>query len=118
MQTFRFQEFPVYVKARGLYLSISTLTDALRDYAVKDQIRRASLSIVLNIAEGSAKQSDKDFARFLQVALGSVNEVAACLDVLVNKQLIPELHFGRLMIECESIAKQLGGLSKKLRSGF
>jgi len=39
------------------------------DYGLKDQIRRAALSIILNLAEGSAKISDKEFSRFLQLSL-------------------------------------------------
>lgn len=81
-KTFRFMDFPVYVDAMTFYKDILVVTEKVTIYSLKDQIRRASLSIVLNIAEGSAKKSDKDFARFLENSIGSSNEVAACLNIL------------------------------------
>jgi four helix bundle protein len=58
--------------------------------AVKDQLDRASTSIPLNIAEGNGKFAVKDRCRFLDSARGSALECAACLDVLVAKQLSDE----------------------------
>src|SRR5437773_6733232 len=55
--------------------------------AVKDQLDRASTSIPLNIAEGNGKFSQRDRARFLEMARGSALECAACLDVLVARRL-------------------------------
>src|SRR3954467_6371344 len=59
--------------------------------AAKDQLDRASTSIPLNIAEGNGKFSNKDRARFLEIARGSALECAAALDVLVARKLaVPE----------------------------
>ena len=55
--------------------------------AAKDQLDRASTSIPLNIAEGNGKFSQRDRARFLEIARGSALECAACLDVLVARRL-------------------------------
>jgi four helix bundle protein len=55
--------------------------------AAKDQLDRASTSIPLNIAEGNGKFSERDRARFLEMARGSALECAACLDVLVARKL-------------------------------
>ena len=115
METFRFVNFPVYKKAKIFYRNILSVSALLKDFALKDQIRRAALSIVLNIAEGSAKKSDKEFAKFLQVSLGSVNEVFACLDIMLENKLISKGNFDKLKSQCEDIAKQLGGFFKKLR---
>jgi four helix bundle protein len=54
--------------------------------AAKDQLDRASTSIPLNIAEGNGKSSQRDRARFLEMARGSTLECAACLDVLVARR--------------------------------
>ncbi|HEY5752234.1 MAG TPA: four helix bundle protein [Chthoniobacterales bacterium] len=56
--------------------------------SVRDQIDRASTSMVLNIAEGNAKFSKRDRVRFLEMASGSTLECAACLDVMVARQLV------------------------------
>jgi four helix bundle protein len=114
MKTFRFLDFEVYIKAKEFYRSILSTSESLKVYSLKDQIRRAALLIILNIAEGSAKKSDKEFYRFLQVALGSVSEVYACLDIMRDSNFINIEAFKKLTGDCENIAKQLGGFSKKL----
>jgi four helix bundle protein len=64
------------------------LGDVTAKAAAKDQIDRASTSLPLNIAEGNGKFSDADRSRFLEIARGSALECAACLDVLVVRNLI------------------------------
>lgn len=115
MGTFRFRDFNVYIKSKLLYARILKLTELVKDFSLKDQSRRAALSVVLNIAEGSAKKSDKEFARFLQISLGSVNELYACLDLMKDNNFIGKDVFIKLESECFEIARQLGGFSKKLR---
>ncbi len=117
MKTFRFLDFPVYIKAKNFYKKILINTDRLEPYSLKDQVRRASLSVVLNIAEGSDRESDKEFFRFIPLSLGSINEVVACLDVMYSTSLISRQNFNEMISECEEIAKQLGGFSKKLKIG-
>lgn len=77
-------------------------------------MRRSALSVCLNIAEGSAKKSDKDFYRYLQTALGSINEVVAGLDIALHEKIISKDAFEQHAAQAEAIAKQLGGFSKKL----
>ena len=118
MRTFRFLDFGVYLSSKSLYRSIIQLTRNFPKefFALADQIRRSSLSVILNIAEGSAKKSDKDFHRYLENALGSINETVAALDVAHDNQLLDTDHFNALMANAESIAKQLGRFAKKLSS--
>ena len=120
MNTFRFLDFEVYKLAKALHQEVIKLTKHFprECNSLADQIFRSSLSVVLNIAEGSAKRSDKDFNRFIETALGSVSETVAGLDVVRDHELIDEVKFNELMKLSESIAKQLGGLSKKLKSDF
>ena len=81
--------------------------------AVKDQLDRASTSIPLNIAEGNGKFSERDRARFLEIARGSALECAACLDVMVVRALLPEAAIesqkGRL---CRIVQMLMGMLRK------
>ncbi len=118
MNTFRFLDFQVYKEARLFYRDIILLTKSFpREFwELGDQIRRCSLSICLNIAEGSAKRSDKDFNRYLEIALGSVNEAVAGLDIALNENLINGHLFQKHFSQAEEITKQLGGFSRKLRT--
>lgn len=116
MQTFRFLDFPVYKEAKVLYLEIVKLIEKISDFSLRDQIKRAALSIILNIAEGSAKKSDREFAHFLEIAIGSVNEVVACLDVMKERKLLSNEKFLDLSNKFEGVAKQIGGFIKKLHS--
>ncbi|MBI4120200.1 MAG: four helix bundle protein [Parcubacteria group bacterium] len=118
MQTFRFLDFIVYQDAKELYKIVVSVT---REFPrihgdLVRQLIRAVLSVSLNIAEGSAKKSDKDFNRFVENALGSVNESVAALDIAFDSKLISADSFRDIKNLAEKIAKQLGGLSKKLKS--
>ena len=115
MRTFRFFDFPVYEQAKKSYKNILLVSQRVKDYSFQDQIKRAALSIILNIAEGSAKKSDKDFAKFLEISIASANEVVACLDVMHDLAKISDKEFEYLKNELESIVKQLGGFVKNLR---
>src|SRR3989338_4482481 len=116
--TFRFRNFKVYQDAIIAYKFIILITKNFpRDFEhLKAQIRRAALSVILNIAEGSAKNSDKDFNRYLGNSLGSVNEEAACLEVAFQLNLISKEDYIKGNSMYELLANQLGGFSKKLKS--
>ena len=112
----RFLNFKVYQDAKKLHHQIVLITKRFPTefLYLKDQLRRSSLSIVLNIAEGSAKRSDKDFNRYLENSMGSANETAAGLDVALFEGLISESDYKRLISLCEEVVNQLGGFSKTL----
>ena len=115
---FRFRNFKVYQDAKLLHKEIIILVNKFpREYwYLADQLRRSSLSILLNIAEGSSKQSDKDFNRYIAIALGSVDETIASLEIALDLNLINKEKFQYFEREHELISKQLGGFSKSLRS--
>ena len=81
-----------------------------------DQLQCAAVSISSNIAEGSARPSDADFAHFLDVALGSACEVETHLLIAKNVGYISEEIYNNLYIDNVSIKKQLSGLLRLLRS--
>jgi len=78
-----------YQVALELHTLCSTLV-AVLNRIVRDQLERASLSVVLNIAEAGGRRSRRDKARFYAMARGSATEVAALLDVLKLRRLAPE----------------------------
>ncbi len=117
--SFRFLKFKVYQDAKILHQEIVRLSRKFprEFFHLKDQIRRSSLSIVLNIAEGSAKTSDKDFSRYLENSMGSANETAAALDVAVSEKLIQDSTYKKVLTLCQGVVNQLGGFSKRLKVG-
>jgi len=115
METFRFLQFKVYKDSKEYFKKILIISERVQNYSFKDQIRRAALSIILNIAEGSAKKSDTDFARFLEITIGSLNEVVACVDIMKEMKKISDKEYIEILQESEDLAKQLGGFIKKLR---
>ncbi len=112
---FRYRNFSVYKDAQEFHKEILQFTRKF-PYYLQDQICRASLSIILNIAEGSGKSTDKDLGNFLQISLGSVSEVMACLEVAALNNLIDQPTFNKLSQDCEKLSKQLGGFRKHLKT--
>lgn len=105
------EKLEVYRKALDFIAWVADLmTEVEGKAAVKDQLDRASTSVVLNIAEGNGKWSSRDRGRFLQIAAGSATECSACLDVLVAKRLahMERVESGKKML-CD-IAAMLVGL--------
>ena len=81
--------------------------------AAKDQLDRASTGIPLNIAEGNGKISERDRARFFEIARGSALESAACLDVLVVRKLVPEGSVEPAKERLSRIVQMLTGLLRR-----
>ena len=117
-ETFRFLNFKVYTDAKKFYGRIVSITKRFpRDcWELGDQMRRSSLSVCLNIAEGSGKNSDKEFNRYLNNSLGSINESVAGVDISFDSKLLTQEENNSLLKEAKEIADQLGGFSKKLKS--
>src|SRR5690625_4733582 len=79
-------------------------------YGLTSQMRRAAISIPSNIAEGSARQGNKELVQFLYIALGSVVELDTQLIIARNLSYINEEKFIQLIVKLEEIAKMLNGL--------
>ena len=118
MSKFRFFEFRVYQDAKLFHRKIIYYTKNFpREFEyLKNQLKRAALSVVLNIAEGSGKDSDRDFNRYIQNSLGSINEVAACIDIIKDEKLLKEDIVIELITIAEHLKDSLGAFSKKLKS--
>ncbi|MBU0767295.1 four helix bundle protein [Patescibacteria group bacterium] len=117
VDTFRFRQFKVYQDAkifRKLVVEMLNKFQIERKFALLNQIDRASISIVLNIAEGSAKKSDKEFARFLEISIASANEVVAAFDIAQDDRIITQKDFDLIEREAANVVKQLGGFKKTL----
>lgn len=87
-----------------------------RDFALRDQIRRASISIILNIAEGFGRRTDRDFAHFLAQAHGSVAEVQAALYIALDQRYIDQPTFHNLYSLAEECSRLIQAFGKYLGS--
>ena len=83
-------------------------------FGLTSQLRRSTLSISLNIAEGSARSSNKDFQRFLSIALGSLFETVAGLKVASQLNYITDQKYRKLYNEFEILAKKISAFRKGL----
>ncbi len=118
MKKFRFLEWQVYKDAKKVFAKVMFLVKKMPQeyrYDIGSQITRSSLSIALNLAEGSGKHSDKDMNHFFNIALGSLNETVACLDILKDIKLISDREFSEFFLRLSSINDQLGGFKKSLK---
>lgn len=115
--SFRFLKFPVYTDIKKYINEVYKLSSKFpreEQFGMINQIRRAVVSIALNLAEGSDRGSDNEFKRFINTALGSLNETIAILDISADRNFILKEEYELLVSKAESIAKQLSGLRKSL----
>ncbi|HVS81229.1 MAG TPA: four helix bundle protein [Pyrinomonadaceae bacterium] len=114
----RFEDIESWKKSRELAKSVYRITlnqPFARDFGLRDQIRRASVSILSNIAEGFERDGDKEFVQFLSLAKGSCGEVRAQLYVALDQQYIAAEEFSSLSASATEISRMLSGLIKYLR---
>ena len=82
---------------------------------MSSQIRRAAVSVSSNIAEGSGRNSDKDFGHFLEQAYGSLMEVASTFFLALDEGYISEKELEPLFDELEVLAKRIASLNRSLK---
>ncbi len=116
--SFRFRNFPIYSEIRIFIKDIYQLTNTLpkhEQFALILQLRRATTSVLLNIAEGSMKKSDAELNRFILISIGSISEIVAILDICLDLNYINSSIHDDYVVKCENIAKQLYGFSRMLK---
>lgn len=113
-----FHNYKVWQDAVTFATLLYQVTDKLPWFEKKglcDQMQRAVVSISSNIAEGAGRPTDADFAHFLDIALGSSNEVETQLIISRNLNYIDTAQFNSLMSKLSEIQKQLTGLISSIR---
>ena len=114
----KFEEIESWKKARSLTNKVYevTLTGPFaKDFGLKDQIRRAAVSILSNIAEGFERGGDKEFLQFLSIAKGSVGELRAQLYVALDQRYVSQESFERLLIEVTHVSQLISGFMRYLK---
>ncbi len=119
MATFtRLEDIQVWQKARQLTRRIYEATangKFAQDHGLKNQVQRASVSIMANIAEGFGRRSDKEFANFLNMAHGSASEVQSHLYVALDLNYVTEACFTELRDLLDEISRMSLTLAQHLR---
>jgi len=112
-----FKKLKVWQKAHELALATYRACESIKGSPatiVRDQLLRAVMSIGSNIAEGSAKQSDREFARYIRISLGSSTEAENHLLLAGDLSLIDKTDFEALTLQVEEVRKMLNGFVKRL----
>jgi four helix bundle protein len=114
-----FRNLKVWIKSHELALEIYKLSQefpAHEVYGLTSQIRRAGSSIPANIAEGCGRGSDADFARFLQIAMGSASELEYHLLLAKDLGMLSELKYTKVEASVTEVKRMLSSLILKLKA--
>jgi len=120
MGTFRtFEEIEAWQQGRTLARMVYEASGKRafgRDFALRDQIRRAAVSVMSNIAEGFGRGGAREFVQFLSVARGSASEVSAQLYVALDQGYVSKESFGQLQEQATRTGSVISGLVRYLRT--
>ncbi|HCR70775.1 MAG TPA: diversity-generating retroelement protein bAvd family protein [Anaerolineae bacterium] len=113
-----FRQLKVWEKSHQLALAVYKVTKSFPKeelYGLTTQIRRASMSIPTNIAEGCGRNTDADFARFLQIAMGSASETEYQLILAYDLEFLSKESYDELHSNVEEVKRMLASFLKTLR---
>jgi four helix bundle protein len=116
----KFEDIEAWQRARQLAKAIYAITSEgklARDFGLRDQIQRAAVSVMSNIAEGFDRGGDVEFRRFLAIAKGSAGEVKAQLYVALDAGLIGQPAFDALYKMASETGNLIGGFMRYLSRG-
>lgn len=110
----KFEDIIAWQKSRIFVNDIYSICRFLRDYSFKDQIQRAVISIMNNIAEGYERKGNKEFTKFLYISKGSCAEVRSMLYLAIDLKYINKEKFDNLYQKSVEISRMVSGLIKTL----
>ena len=116
-QKYNFENLEVYKLANELVREIYNLSKKfhkVEDFVLTAQLKRAAISVVLNITEGSSR-AKKEFARFIEIALGSLLEVKSCCILAKDLEYIAQKDFSQVITRIDELFFKLLNLKKYLR---
>jgi four helix bundle protein len=115
----RFEDIDAWKKARELTKIIYEVTaqgKLAADFPLRDQLRRAAVSIMANIAEGFEREGNKEFRQFLATAKGSAGEVKALLYVALDSGLLSMEQFNQITSISDDTSRLLAGFLRYLKA--
>ena len=110
----KFEDIIAWQKAREMTGIIYRKFSTCKDYGFRDQIQRASVSVMNNIAEGFERKGDKEFSHFLYIAKGSCGEVRSMIYLALDLGYITKGEYDELFGISFEISRILSGFIKKL----
>jgi len=114
MKIDQFEDIIAWQNSRDLTVTLYRIFKDNRDFGLKDQIQRASVSIMNNIAEGFERGSDADFRRFLFIAKASCGEVRSMLYLAKDLKYVTDSEHRQLVNSAIEISKTISGFIKVL----
>jgi four helix bundle protein len=115
MKISRFEDIEAWKEARALVRVIYSHFNEIRDFSFRDQIQRAALSIMSNIAEGFDRGSNKEFVQFLIIARGSVSEVRSLANAAVDIGYADGKFFDDINERCLKLSNLINGFIRYLK---
>lgn len=113
----KFKELQIWKRSKSLCSIVYELTSQFPDsekFGLTNQLRRASVSIPSNIAEGSSRISNKEFSRFLQIAIGSAYEIETQLLIALDLHFVTKDKLQPVLIELNEIIKMISKFKSTL----
>ena len=117
MRIQRFEDLPVWQEGREILRDIYAITgkQSFKDFSLKDQMRRAAVSFISNVAEGFERSSNREFINFLYIAKGSLGELRSQLYVALDCGYLYKEDFEPLFDRSLSISRQTNNFIKYLK---
>lgn len=112
-----YKNLKIWVESVALAVDIYAVTKKFpKDemFGITSQLRRAVVSISTNIAEGSSRPSKKDYARFIDIAIGSLHEVESLLEIGHQLQYLSQNEYDKMVKQIQSLGILIGGFRKYL----
>ncbi|MEO8665093.1 MAG: four helix bundle protein [Ignavibacteria bacterium] len=110
----KFEDIIAWQKSKTLTLEVYKSFKDNKDYSFKNQIQKASVSVMNNIAEGYERKSNKEFKQFLFIAKGSAGEVRTMLHLAKDIEYIDNVQYNNLLELSLCISRMLSNFIKKL----
>lgn len=114
----KFKQLEIWKQSRSFCTQIYSFTNSFPNeerFGLTNQLRRAAVSIPSNIAEGSSRKSNKDFARFLEIAIGSAYEIDTQLLISSDLGFITEENLNPLLLKIDTLTKMIYSFQSKLK---
>jgi four helix bundle protein len=121
MSTGGFKNLLVWQKAKSLAVTIYKISDTgrlVRDFGLRDQLRRSAVSIASNIAEGDERGTDRESIRFFYIAKGSLAELRTQTQIAYEIGYLEKYIFEDMEATCEELGRMLGKLIKVRQKSF